>query len=179
MSTHWIILRAKLRTQAKLQELHAVLKVQPATCIENQVSHSNSDDDSHKIGMSCNKIESKVDDCGGADDDGFNGVKGPSRSGETDHNSKDFKAGVFESGNVGPGQDIILEKLLLLLTDMRQVEICGRLVGCFAGGCDSERHQSNYTILALVHLMPVVGRQVGWIKSSNIADASLLLQWLL
>ena len=169
---------AQLRTQAKLQELHAVLKVQPATCIENQVSHSNNDDDSHKIGMSCNKIESKVDDCGGAesaDDDGFNSVKGPSRSGKTDHNSKDFKAGVLERGNAqsGPGQDIILEKLLLLLTDMRQVEICGKLVGCFAGGCDSERHQSNYTMLALKNWMSIVGRLVGWIKSSNLASVLL------
>jgi hypothetical protein len=182
MSAHWIILRAQLRTQAKLQELHSVLKVQPAaTCIENQASHSNNNDDSHKIRMSCNKIESKVDDSGGADDDGFDSVKGPSRSGKTDHNSKDFKAGVLERGNAesGPGQDIILEKLLLLLTDMRQVEISEKLVGCFAGGCDSERLQSNYTVLALGDLMSIVGRLVGWIKSLNIADASVLLQRLL
>ncbi len=172
-------MRAQLRTQAKLQELHAVLKVQPATCIENQVSHSNNDDDSHKIRMSCNKIESKVDDCGGADDDGFNSVKGPSRSGKTDHNSKDFKAGVLEHGSAGPGQDIILEKLLLLLTDMRQVEISGKLVGCYVCVCDSERHQSNCMMLDLGNWMPVVGRLVGWIKSLNVADASVLLQWLL
>ncbi len=176
MSTHCIVLRAQLRTQAKLQELHAVFKVQPAaTCIENQVSHSNNNDDSHKIGMSCNKIESKVDHCGGADDDGFDSVKGPSRSGKTDHNSKDFKAGVLERGNAesGPGQDIILEKLLLLLTDMRQVDISGKLVGCVVDVCDSERHQSNYTMLALKNWMSIVGRLVSWIKSSNVASVLL------